>query len=89
MIRCDDKINRFSSISNHHPLLLSHLIDLHLRYLLFQNELDTHQAFLQIEKNGDVKLIFDKILTTIAICNGKEKIIITIRMQENFMSTCN
>jgi hypothetical protein len=65
------------------------LIDLHLRYLLLQNELDTHQAFLQTEKNGDVKLIFDKILTTLAICNGKEKIIVTILIEENFMSTCN
>jgi hypothetical protein len=52
------------------------LIDLRLKYLLLQNELDTHQAFLQIKKNGDVKLIFDKIFTT---CNnGKEKIIVTI-----------
>jgi len=80
MIRCDDKINKFSSTSNHNPLLLSHLIDLHLKYLLLQNELDTHQAFLGIEKNGDVRLIFDKILTTLAICNGKEKIIVTILM---------
>jgi hypothetical protein len=65
------------------------LIDLHLKYLLFQNELDTHQAFLGIEKNGDVNLTFDKISTTLAICNGKEKIIVTILMQENFMSTCS
>jgi hypothetical protein len=73
MIRCDDKINRFPSTFNHHPLLLSHLIDLHLRYLLLQNEFDTHQTFLGIEKNGNVNLTFDKILTTLAICNGKEK----------------
>jgi len=89
MIRCDDKINRFSSTFNHNPLLLSHLIDLHLRYLLLQNELDTHQALLQIEKNGDVKLIFDKILAKLAICNGKEKIIVTILIEENFMWTCS
>jgi hypothetical protein len=89
MIGCDDKINRFSSTSNHHPHLLSHLIDLHLRCLLFRNELDTHQAFLGIEKNGDVKLTFDKILTTLVVYNGKEKIIVTILMQENFMSTCS
>jgi len=89
MIRCDDKINRLSSTSSQHPLLLSHLIDLHLKYLLFQNELDTHQIFLGTEKNGDVNLTFDKILTTLAICNGREKNIVTILMQENFMSTCS
>jgi len=65
------------------------LIDLHLRYLLFQNKLDTHQAFLGIERKGGVNLTFDKISTTLAICNGKEKIILTILMQENFMSTCS
>jgi hypothetical protein len=89
MISWDEKINRFSSTSSHHPLLLSHLIDLHLRYLLLQIELDIHQAFLGIEKNGDVNLTFDKILTTLAICNVREKIIVTILMQENFMSTCS
>jgi hypothetical protein len=73
----------------HHPLLLFHLIDLHLRYLLLQNELDTHKAFLEIEKNSDVNFTFDKILTTLATCNGKEKIIVTILMQENFMLTCS
>jgi hypothetical protein len=78
-----------SSISNHHPRLLSHLIDLHLKYLLLRNELDTHQAFLGIEKNGDVNLTFDQILITLAVYNGKEKIIVTILMQENFMSTCS
>jgi hypothetical protein len=36
-----------------------------------------------------VKLIFDKILTTLAICNGKEKIIVTILIEENFMWTCS
>jgi hypothetical protein len=60
-----------------------------LRYLLLQNELDTHQAFLEIEKNGDMNLTFHKILTTLAICNGKEKIIVTVLMQENFMLTCS
>ncbi len=89
MIRCDDKIHRFSSTSNHHLLLLSHLIDLHLRYLLLQNELDSHQALLGIEKNGNVNLTVDKILTTLAICNGKEKIIVTILIEENFMLTCS
>jgi hypothetical protein len=51
-----------------------------LRYLLLQNELDCHQAFLGIERNGDVNLTFDKILTTLAISNGRKKIIVAILM---------
>jgi hypothetical protein len=51
-----------------------------LRYLLLQHELDCHQAFLGIERNGDVNLTFDKILTTLAISNGRKKIIVAILM---------
>jgi hypothetical protein len=51
-----------------------------LRYLLLRNELDSHQAFLGIKKNGDVNLTFDKILTALAICNGRGEIIVTILM---------
>jgi hypothetical protein len=53
------------------------------------NEIDIHQAFLGIEKNGDVNLTFDKIITTLAISHGREKIIVTIFMQENFMLKCS
>jgi hypothetical protein len=51
-----------------------------LGYLLLQNELDTHQGFLGIERNGDVNLTFDKILTTLAIFDGRKKIIVAIFM---------
>jgi hypothetical protein len=60
-----------------------------LRYLLLRNELDSHQTFLGIKKNGDVNLTFDKILTTLAICNGRGKIIVTILMQKKFMLACS
>ncbi len=80
MIRCDVNIVRLSSTSSHHPRLLSHLIDLQLRYLLLQNELDTHQTFLGIERNGDVNLTFNQILTTLAIYDGREKNILAILM---------
>jgi len=80
MIPFDVNIDRLSSISSHHPLLMSHLIDLQLGYLLLQNELDTHQGFLGIERNGDVNLTFDKILTTLAIFDGRKKIIVAIFM---------
>jgi hypothetical protein len=73
MIRCDVNIDMVSSTSSNRPLLLSHLIDLHLRYFLLQNELDTHQVFLGIKRNGDVNLTFYKILTTLAIYDGREK----------------
>jgi hypothetical protein len=56
------------------------LIDLQLRYLLLQNELDTHQTFLGIERNGDVNLTFNQILTTLAIYDGREKNILAILM---------
>jgi hypothetical protein len=56
------------------------LIDLHLRYFLLQNELDTHQVFLGIKRNGDVNLNFYKILTTLAIYDGREKTIVAILM---------
>jgi len=78
MIRCDVNIDRLSSTSSHHPLLLSHLIDLQLKYLLLQNELHTHQAFLGIKTNGDVNLIFDKILITLTMFDGRKKLIVAI-----------